>query len=80
MVVFRVGPDDAEYLKNQFDPVFTPQDLINIDNFNAYAKLLVNNQTAMPFNIRLDRPGQGNPEMVPYLKELSRQRYGRSTQ
>ncbi|MEK7121771.1 MAG: ATP-binding protein, partial [Patescibacteria group bacterium] len=76
MAVFRVGADDAEFLKNQFDPVFSPQDLLNIDNFNCYVKLLINNQTTRPFNIKIDPPSTANPELAPQLKEMSRQKYG----
>jgi len=76
MAVFRVGADDAEFLKNQFDPVFTPQDLLNIDNFNCYVKLLINNQTARPFNIKVDPPAVANQESSSQLKEMSRQKYG----
>ena len=38
IIAFRVGPDDAEFLEKQFTPTFTKNDLINIDNYNAYAK------------------------------------------
>ena len=76
MAVFRVGADDAEFLKNQFEPVFSPQDLLNIDNFNCYAKLLINNQTTRPFNIKIDPPPASNPELALQLKESSRQKYG----
>ncbi|MCR4261052.1 MAG: type IV secretion system DNA-binding domain-containing protein [Candidatus Colwellbacteria bacterium] len=55
-IAFRVGADDAEYLEKQFLPVFTKEDLMNIDNFNAYVKLLVGGQTTKPFNMRLVRP------------------------
>jgi len=55
MIAFRVGANDAEYLEKQFLPVFTKEDLMNIDNFNAYVKLLVNGQTTKPFNIKLTR-------------------------
>jgi len=78
MTVFRVGAEDAESIKNQFEPVFSPQDLMNIDNFNAYVKLLINNQTSRPFNIQIIPPQKGNPEMAQYIKELSRQKYGQS--
>ncbi len=77
MVAFRIGPDDAEFLKNKFDPVFTPQDLLNIDNFNAYISLLINNTTTRPFNIRLMPPKKGNPERARLIQETSRLKYGR---
>ncbi len=75
MAVFRVGADDAEFLKNQFEPVFTPQDLLNIDNFNCYVKLLVNNQTTRPFNIKIDPPPRSEPTLAAQVKELSRSKY-----
>lgn len=76
MVVFRIGADDAEYLVKQFEPVFSKNDLINIDNFNAYVKLLINGQTALPFNIRTLPPAAGNEQKKLALKEYSRQTYG----
>jgi len=75
MAVFRVGADDAEFLKNQFEPVFTPQDLLNIDNFNCYVKLLINNQTTRPFNIKIDPPPKDDRMLAAQVKELSRQKY-----
>jgi len=75
--VFRVGADDAEFLKNQFEPVFTPQDLMNIDNFNCYVKLLINNQTVRSFNIKINPPQESNPELAQKIKELSRMKYGK---
>lgn len=77
MAIFRVGADDAEFLKNQFEPVFTPQDLLNIDNFNCYVKLLINNQTARPFNIKIEPPHESDREFAQKIKELSRLKYGK---
>jgi len=76
IAAFRVGADDAEFLKNQFEPVFNPQDLMNIDNFNCYVKLLINNQTSRPFNIKVDPPQASNPDLAFQIKELSRSKYG----
>ena len=77
IVSFRVGPDDAEFMKNIFDPVFNPQDMINIDNFNAYVKLLIDNKTTRPFNIQTIREKKGSPEIAENIKQLSRLTYGR---
>lgn len=52
-VAFRVGADDAEFLKNQFEPIFSQSDLMNIDNFNANMKLLIDGQTSRPFNMHV---------------------------
>jgi len=76
MLVMRVGADDAEFLVKQFAPVFDQHDLINIDNWNAYAKLLINNMTTKPFNLATYPSPKENPEMVEALKELSRLKFG----
>ena len=49
---------------------------MNIDNFNAYAKLLISGQTAKPFNIRTIKPPVGDNAVRDNLKELSRATYG----
>ncbi|MBI4085023.1 MAG: DUF87 domain-containing protein [Candidatus Liptonbacteria bacterium] len=79
-IVFRVGVQDAEFLENQFQPVFDKNDLINIDNFNAYAKILINGETAKPFNLQTLPPERGNRELIEQLKEKSRQEYGADRQ
>ncbi len=71
---FRIGADDAEFMKNKFEPIFTPQDLMNIDNLNAYVNLLIGGQTARPFNIKLETErvfGQGNIDWAKQIKEYS---------
>ncbi len=78
MVVFRIGADDAEYLEKQFDPVFQKSNLINIDNLNAHAKLLMNNQVSSPFNMTVPLPKRGGAMSdISALRELSRNVYGR---
>lgn len=77
MVVFRVGAEDAEFIVKQYKPVFTESDLLNIDNFSAYVKLLINGKTSTPFNIETYPPSRGSDEIASSVKELSRKRYGR---
>jgi GTPase SAR1 family protein len=74
---FRIGAEDAEFLAKQFEPVFSEQDLLNIDNFNAYLKLLIDNQTSSPFNTRTYPSAEGNLEIAEKVKEMSRLKYGR---
>lgn len=82
MVVFRVGATDAEFLVKQFEPVFNQNDLLNIDNLNAYAKLLIGGQSARPFNLKVGTAswGGGNKELASKLKEYSRVKYGQDRQ
>jgi type IV secretory pathway TraG/TraD family ATPase VirD4 len=74
---FRVGPEDAEFLEKQFEPVFSANDLVNVDNYSAFAKILVNNESTKPFNIKTYPPTNGDQELANNLKELSRLKYGR---
>jgi len=76
IISFRVGQDDAEYLENQLSPVFDANDIANIDNRNAYVKMLINGQPSKPFNISTTAPKKGNPDTIQKLKELSYLRYG----
>jgi hypothetical protein len=77
MAVFRVGTEDAEFLEKQFTPVFTQTDISNLDNFNAYVRLLSGGRPAKPFNMRIMPPEKGNMEQVDKLKELSSLMFGR---
>ncbi|NCQ02542.1 hypothetical protein GW816_00580, partial [Candidatus Wolfebacteria bacterium] len=64
----------------QFEPVFSENDLVNIDNFNAYVKILIAGQTSRPFNIKTLVPERGDRETADRIKEMSRSRYGRDRQ
>lgn len=79
IVSFRVGLDDAEYLEGQFAPVFTKSDLTNIENQNAYLKLMVNGKYPPAFSIRTTFKSfpKGNPEMRDLIMHISRNAYGR---
>lgn len=77
LVAFRVGSEDGEFLEKQFAPVFTAADLTNVDNFQCFTRLLMNNELTKPFNMKTYPPTSGNQELANALKELSRLRYGR---
>lgn len=77
MAAFRVGAEDAEFLESQFAPIFTAADIMNLQNHNAYLKMLVNGTPANPFNIETFAPSAGDPSIVADLKELSYLTYGR---
>ena len=78
MVVFRVGSADATFLEKQYAPTFTPGDMINIDNYNAYVKLLADGRPVTPtFSMETLAFRSGDPAQIDALKNLSYQRYGR---
>jgi len=74
---FRVGSDDAEFLEKQFAPTFSAEDLMNVDNRNAFVKLLVNGRPETPFSIETLPPEQTDSSKLEQLKELSYLTYGR---
>lgn len=76
-IVFRVGVQDAEFLLKQFEPIFDRNDLMSIDNFNAYVKILINGETSKPFNMNTLPVEAGNRELADKLKEYSRIKFGK---
>ncbi len=75
IISFRIGPEDAKFLVKYFEPVFNESDLINIDNRNAYAKLLINGATTAPFNIATEDSPESSLDKAEKLREMSRQKY-----
>lgn len=80
IISYRVGAQDAEFLVKQFEPVFSENDLLNIDNFRAYVKILINGATAKPFNIHVFPAKTGEKELAGQIAEISRLKYGRDRQ
>jgi len=82
LISFRVGVPDANFLQNEFAPVFNETDLTNIEKYNVYVKTIVNNEPVPPFSMSLykDMSAQDalkNPKLAATLRELSRLKYGR---
>ncbi len=77
LAIFRVGANDAEFLEKQLEPVFSAHDIMNIDNYNAYMRLLINGVPGVPFSIKTLPPHQGSSENTEKLKKYSALKYGR---
>jgi hypothetical protein len=75
---FKIGSDDAEFLEKEFNPVFNQYDLVNVEKYTAYLKLLVDNASARPFSMHTlwPLPGNERPEIADKIKALSRLKYG----
>lgn len=80
LCAFRVGPEDAEFLEKQFAPIFSVNDLVNVDNRNLFAKVLINNELTKPFNMKTFPPTKGSQELANGFKDLSRLKFGRDAQ
>jgi hypothetical protein len=77
MALFRVGADDAKYLETQMSPVFEQQDIMNIENHNAYVRILAHGVPQKPFSIKVPPPRKGSLERASYIKKMSASTYGR---
>lgn len=79
MMCFKIGATDAEYMAKEMAPIFTSQDLINIDAFKGVIKLSIDNQPSVPFSISIPLPWleQGDDKVGEAVKQLSRLKYGR---
>lgn len=77
MAVFRVGEEDAEFFAKQFAPVFTALDFVNIENRNAYVKILADGVPQKPFDIRTPDLPALNHAQADDLMHLSSLTYGR---
>lgn len=77
LVTFRIGVEDAEILAKEYAPVFNAYDLVNVEQYTAYTKLLIDNTAAKPFNMMTYPPRPGNKDLAAAIKELSRLTYGR---
>ena len=80
LLIYRIGVDDSEIIAKQLAPVVGEYDVLNIEKYNAYFRMMIDN-TAMPaFNLRCYHPYDlvaPNKEVVAPLKELSRLKYGK---
>ena len=75
IAAFRVGPEDSDFLAHQFEPVFESSDLMNIENWNAYLRILAGGTPTKPFNIHTMPPHEGSPARVQELIEYSYQKH-----
>jgi len=77
MAVHRISSKDAETMEDMYQPVFDKTDLMNVDNYNYFANILVHGEPVEPFSARGLPPTDGNKDQVEKLKELSYRKYGR---
>ena len=76
IVSFRVGSEDGEFLTKQMEPVFSANDLINIDNYNAYLKMIIQGQPTRPFNIKTFPSPSFDERWAEQVRALALQKYG----
>ena len=75
IVSFRIGAEDAVFLSREFLPRFEETDLVDLDKYNTYIKLMIDGITSEPFSAITLPPlaeSKGNSDKV---IALSRERY-----
>lgn len=83
MMFYKIGPQDAEVAAKEMAPVFSDQDLVNIDAFKGAMKLSIDGQPSRPFSIEVPRPWLDTQftkdvQAAEAFKQLSRLKYGRA--
>lgn len=82
MMMYKIGPQDAEVAAKEMGPTFSEQDLVNMDAFKGAMKLCVNGQPSRPFTLDVPRPWLDktyvkDEQAAEAYKQLSRLKYGR---
>ncbi len=77
MITWRIGSPDAEFLSKMFDPLQI-NDLVNVERFNFYVRLLIDGAPSVPFNAVANPPDpHENSQIGEAVRQLSRLKYGR---
>lgn len=76
---YKIGAQDAEFMAKEMAPVFSDQDLINMDKYKGVMKLSIDTQPSRPFSIVPVNPylEKGDREAAEAFKQLARLKYGR---
>jgi len=77
IMTFRVGAFDAEFMEPEFLPTFEQTDLVNLPNYNAYIRLMIDGVTSKPFSMRCLRPSGVRYDNREKVLRVSRERFGR---
>lgn len=76
---YKIWPEDWEFMEKYYAPVFSNQDLVNMDKFKAVMKLSIDNQPTVPFSIIPKNPylEHWDDNLAKAFYELSRLKYWR---
>lgn len=78
IISFRVGGGDTDTIVKELEPVFDAHDLVNLDKFNIYIKLLVDGVSSSAFSARTLPPIQALTGNLQYVIEQSHKKYSSS--
>jgi len=76
IISFRVGASDAEFLEKEFLPEFTADNLVNLDKYNIYLKLMIDGAASKAFSATtlppFEKPEKSHKDKI---IKLSQERY-----
>ncbi|CAN5173274.1 hypothetical protein BH11PAT4_BH11PAT4_2760 [soil metagenome] len=77
IISWRIGAPDAEFMVKIMDPLNT-EDLINVEKYNYYVRLMIDSAPSKPFNVTTYPPDpHENVQVGEAIRELSRLKFGR---
>jgi hypothetical protein len=68
MAIFRVGAYDADIFQKEFAPQFSAEDIVNLQQYQMYLKLMIDGVTSTPFSGK-GMPPIPRPERI-YVQEI----------
>ncbi|MBU1908216.1 type IV secretion system DNA-binding domain-containing protein, partial [Patescibacteria group bacterium] len=75
ILAMRVGGEDAQFMENEFSPIFTPEDLTNLPKYQMYLKLMVDGVATAPFSAITLPPIANRTGSEQKVVAVSRERY-----
>jgi CxxC-x17-CxxC domain-containing protein len=74
---FRIGAMDSETLEKEFEPTFMANDLVNLDKYTMYLKLMINGVATDPFSATSLEPIEieVTSKNLDKIIQVSRERY-----
>ncbi len=82
IAAFSLGAPDARALASEFAPYFNEEDIISLERFNIYIKLMTDGMTSLPFSAKILLPWEENliakkyPNNRQAVMDSSRIKYG----
>ncbi len=78
MITFRVGAFDAEVLEKEFLPAFSAEDIVNLDKYQLYLRLMIDGVGSKPFSaVALPPIPHGVHSFKEHIIAHSREFFGR---
>jgi hypothetical protein len=78
MITFRVGSFDADVLEKEFLPAFSAEDIVNLDKYQLYLRLMIDGVGSRPFSaVALPPIPRGAHSFKDEILKHSREFFGR---